>query len=90
MEDDDLLRAKTYTLVRDPNNKLYLVGKNQVVPLEDPNNPSPVPSTVVGQVHGDLEGVGGVGGVENTVEGRLAQYLPQGSGVRVRVPKILD
>jgi hypothetical protein len=87
--DDDVDRAKKYTLVRDPNNNLYLVAKNEVVALEAAN-PYNIPSSVAQEVHHDLEGVNGVGGVENTVEGRLAQYLPQGSGVRVRVPKILD
>ena len=85
MADADLI-PKKYTLVRDPNNKLYAVANNEVVELEGPN--SPVPSSVAQQVHGDLDGVDGV---ENTVEARLAPYLtPQGSGVRVRVPKILD
>jgi hypothetical protein len=81
----DELTPKKYTLVRDPNNKLYAVASNEVVDLEGPN--SPVPSSVAEQVHGDLDGPDGV---EHTVQARLAPYLPQGSGVRVRVPKILD
>lgn len=79
----DELNPQKYTLLRDPAGKLYAVANNQVVELDAPN--STVPSSVVQQVHGDLDTF------ENTVQAKLAPYLtPQGSGVRVRVPKILD
>jgi hypothetical protein len=89
MDDADPL-PKKYTLVRDSNNRLYLVAPNdnEVVDLEASN--SPVPANIVTLVHGDLGDVG-TAGIERTVETRLTQYLtPHGSGVRVKVPKIFD
>jgi hypothetical protein len=76
------LSPKKYTLVRDPLGNLIAVSKNAAIPIE--GNPN-IPSTVVQQVENSLDGN------ETSVEAALAPYLtPQGSGVRVRVPNLLD
>jgi len=76
------LSPKKYTLVRDPAGKLYAVAKNEAIPIQ--GNPN-IPPSVVQQVENSLDGT------ETSVEAALASYLtPQGSGVRVRVPNLLD
>ena len=92
---DEIDRAKEYTLVYGGDGKLYAVGKHAAVPIEG-GPPSPVPADVGQRVVDDLVGQNPpveapMYGVEKTVEDRLKPYLtPHGSGVRVRVPKILD
>ena len=76
------LSPKKYTLVRAADGKLYAVAKNQAIPIE--GNPN-IPPNVAQQVENSLDGT------ETSVEAALAPYLtPQGSGVRVRVPNLLD
>ena len=82
-DDDD--RARKYSLVYAGNNKLYAVSKNdEGQPIDIEENPN-IPQSVVNDVKGILKNA------EDNVEAKLEQYLaPAGSGVRVRVPKILD
>jgi hypothetical protein len=83
MDDADLL-PKKYSLVRAENGKLYVVAKDdEGEPIEE--DPERFPPSVVQDVKAILNTA------ETDVEAKLAPYLtPQGSGVRVRVPKILD
>jgi hypothetical protein len=78
MDDDDRL-PKKYTLVRDPAGNLYAVAKNEAVDLQ-----ATIPAADLQVVKNKLNTV------ENEVEATLVQYLAAPSGVRVRVPKILD
>jgi hypothetical protein len=80
--DDDVDRAKEYTLVRDPFGNLIAVSRNATIPID--GNPD-IPSSVLQQVKNSIDGT------ETSVQTALTPYLtPHGSGVRVRVPKILD
>ena len=79
MDDDDRL-PKKYTLVYGANGKLYAVAKDDWKKIEE--IPTPVPPDVAGQVRDKL----------NKVQDDVQDLLmgPLGSGVRVRVPDILD
>jgi hypothetical protein len=95
MDDVEERPPKKYTLVYGADGKLYAVGKREAVPIEGgAANGSPVPDNIGQDVKNALEGPNAVeipNGVENYVESKLAPYMaPAGSGVRVRVPKILE
>jgi hypothetical protein len=93
-DDDERPPPKKYTLVYGADGNLYAVAKNGAVPIEGGPPNSPVPTSVAQDVKNSLEGPNPVeipNGVENYVESKLAPYMaPAGSGVRVRLPKILD
>lgn len=76
----DDLSPKDYTLVYAANGKLYAVAKNDGKPIEE--DPVRFTPELVAQLKGKID----------THEMEMEQLLhgPLGSGVRVRVPKILD
>jgi len=80
MDDDDDRAPKKYTLVRDTNEDLYLVAKYEATPIVDVGDQEE--QQFIQQRLQELQIA--QNNLDRAVQG------PLGSGVRIKVPKILD